>query len=61
MVRDELRQEVVAVAEPAATVTLKGKTQGQSKLIGVGRTELCRVIDHADRLEQSGEQIKNND
>jgi hypothetical protein len=34
----EFRHQIIPVAEPAATVALKGEAQREAKLIGIGRT-----------------------
>jgi hypothetical protein len=36
VVRDELCHQVIAVAEPAASVALKRKAQGETKFVGIG-------------------------
>jgi len=36
VVRDELCHQVIAVAEPAASVALKRKAQGEAKLVRIG-------------------------
>ena len=54
VIRHEFRHQIISVAEPAATIALKGKAQRKPKLIGVGRAQLCWVIDHADKLDQPG-------
>ena len=38
VIRHEFRHQIVPVAEPAATVALKGEAQREAKLIGIGRT-----------------------
>jgi 3-dehydroquinate synthetase len=53
MVRDELRHEVIPVAEPAASVVLQRKAQRQTKFIGIGGGEITWFIGHAGRLDQS--------
>jgi hypothetical protein len=55
----ELRHEIVAVSEPAATVMLECKAQRETKLVGIGGGQFGSVIGHAGRLDQSSEQIKN--
>jgi hypothetical protein len=52
MIGHELRHEVVAVTELAATVALKSKGQRKPKLVGISRAQLCGVIGHTDRLDQ---------
>jgi 3-dehydroquinate synthetase len=55
----ELRHQVVAVAKPAAAVTLERKAQRETKLVGIGGGQFGNVIGHAGRLDQPGEHIKN--
>jgi hypothetical protein len=59
VVRDELCHEVIAVAEPAASIALKRKAQSETKLVGIGGRQSGRIISHAVRLDQPREQIKN--
>jgi hypothetical protein len=59
VIRHELRHQVAAVAEPAATVTLQREAQREAKLIRIGGGQFGRVIVHAGRLDQSVERIKN--
>jgi hypothetical protein len=59
MVRHELRHQVVAVAKPAAAVTLERKAQRETKLVRIGGGQFGSVIGHAGRLDQQSEQIKN--
>jgi hypothetical protein len=55
----ELRHDIVAVSEPAATIMLECKAQRETKLIGIGRGQFGSVIGHAGRLDQPCEQVKN--
>jgi hypothetical protein len=44
VIGDELRHQVIAVAEPAAAVPLEGHGNGQSKFIGIGWGQFARII-----------------
>jgi hypothetical protein len=59
VIRHELSHQIIAVSEPAATVALKGKAQRKPKFIRIGGMQVGGLIDHADRLDQPGERIKN--